>query len=324
MRLISRTVAAGIAVALGISGCSSTDATSSSASESESEITTPNSPTAPTQDVEKGTPERPSQLNRAALKPGKTVSALTVLRSLKTGPRQVSGYDRSYFPHWIWIGSCNTRGLVLKRDSEVPTTTRGACTVETGRWRSYYDGLVLTQAREIDIDHMVPLAEAWRSGANTWTTPTRESFANDLGYRWSLIPVSASSNRSKSDGDPASWIPKKTYQCRYAKNWVTVKYRWSLSVDQSERNALTRLIQACADPSIKVPTKATIRHGSTNSSSSKAGNNRHQGQSQLKRESSVHYRTCADARRAGAAPLRRGDPGYSRHLDRDNDGIACE
>lgn len=36
------------------------------------------------------------------------------------------------------------------------------------------------------------------------------------------------------------------------------------------------------------------------------------------------YANCTEARNAGAAPVRRGDPGYGPHLDRDNDGIGCE
>lgn len=327
----SKVLVSGTMLALAITGCASNTvtksdeifdpATSSSnqGQPSQNNSTQDNSAQGDSSD---GRLARKRPKPNAKFKPGATVSALTVLHTLNNGPRTVAGYERSYFPHWIWIGSCNTRGLVLKRDSEVPTTSRGICTVETGRWRSYYDGLVLTQASQVDIDHMVPLAEAWRSGANGWTTATRESYANDLGFRWSLIPVSAASNRSKSDGDPASWIPKKTYQCRYAKNWVAVKYRWSLSVDQSERNALTRLIQDCADPSITVPKQATIQYSTIKPGAATNGAKRQQ--QNLQRESSVYYRTCAEAKRAGAAPLHRGEPGYSRHLDRDNDGVACE
>lgn len=41
-------------------------------------------------------------------------------------------------------------------------------------------------------------------------------------------------------------------------------------------------------------------------------------------EQSDYYRYCSDVRAAGKAPLRRGQPGYAPHLDRDGDGVACE
>jgi len=93
---------------------------------------------------------------------------------------------------------------------------------------------------------MIPLAEAWDSGAYTWSASLREAFANDLGVSWSLIAVSASSNRSKGDRDPAEWLPPKTtYWCTYLGDWLAVKVRWSLSVDATEHAALDSLIVGC-------------------------------------------------------------------------------
>ena len=93
---------------------------------------------------------------------------------------------------------------------------------------------------------MIPLAEAWDSGAYGWSASRRESFANDLGVSWSLIAVSASSNRSKGDRDPAEWLPPKaSYWCTYLGDWLAVKVRWSLRVDTVERAAIEGRIPSC-------------------------------------------------------------------------------
>jgi hypothetical protein len=65
-----------------------------------------------------------------------------------------------------------------------------------------------TNASGFDVDHFVPLAEAWDSGAANWDSATRQAFANDLDFSMSLIAVTASSNRSKSDRDPAEWFDR--------------------------------------------------------------------------------------------------------------------
>lgn len=102
---------------------------------------------------------------------------------------------------------------------------------------------VVIQSRNpstFDIDHLVPLAEAWGSGANAWSAEQRTAFANDLGFRPSLIAVSASSNRSKGDRDPAEWMPPAANEhCRYLRTWVAVKTRWRLAIDVAEKRALT-------------------------------------------------------------------------------------
>lgn len=170
--------------------------------------------------------------------------ALTKLNALTVkNEGSMTGYSRDLFPHWSSQGSgCNTRHIVLKRDAD---SVVDQCPVTTGSWYSYYDGLTFTSASDIDIDHVVPLAEAWRSGASSWTTTKRQSFANDLNGP-QLIAVSASSNRSKGDQDPSTWQPPRTgARCAYAKMWVETKSRWGLSLQSSEKSALTTAINAC-------------------------------------------------------------------------------
>jgi len=92
----------------------------------------------------------------------------------------------------------------------------------------------------------VPLAEAWKSGADKWTTSRREQFANDLD-RAQLIAVSASSNRSKGDKDPSLWKPPNTNEyCMYARDWIWVKYYYyGLSLQSAEKSALQSMLNAC-------------------------------------------------------------------------------
>ncbi|MDG4817029.1 MULTISPECIES: DUF1524 domain-containing protein [unclassified Micromonospora] len=157
-----------------------------------------------------------------------------------------SGYSRDLFPHWITIsGSCDTREQVLKRDG-TSVVVNTSCQATSGRWYSPYDGVTWTAASDVDIDHVVPLAEAWRSGANSWTTSRRQSFANDLSHP-QLIAVTDNVNQSKGDQDPSTWQPSlSSYRCTYSKMWITVKYAWGLRLQSSEKSALQSMLNTCS------------------------------------------------------------------------------
>ncbi|MFC3892438.1 HNH endonuclease family protein [Lentzea rhizosphaerae] len=157
----------------------------------------------------------------------------------------MTGYSRDKFPHWITqSGTCNTREVVLKRDG-TNVVTDSSCAATSGRWFSPYDGATWTAASDVDIDHIVPLAAAWRSGASSWTTAQRQAFANDL-TRPQLIAVTDNVNQAKGDQTPATWKPPLTsYWCTYAKMWVHTKYYWKLSVNSSEKTALTDMLGRC-------------------------------------------------------------------------------
>lgn len=180
-----------------------------------------------------------------------TQNAIRVLNSLPVSPERGSEYDRDLFRHWSDLDGdgCDTRREVLA-DERVAGTIRG-CDVVNGSWTSRFDGVTTNNPRDFDIDHFVPLKEAWDSGAYRWSARERERFANDLGYAGSLIAVTASSNRSKSDRDPAEWMPAQQ-RCWYAKTWVAVKYRWRLAVDSAEKSALTAILKGCS-PRMRVP-----------------------------------------------------------------------
>ncbi|WP_066888740.1 HNH endonuclease family protein [Carbonactinospora thermoautotrophica] len=172
--------------------------------------------------------------------------ALAQLRELPVRPpASMRGYSRARFPHWIDQGDqCDTRDVVLRRDGQgVRTDSR--CEPVAGRWYSPYDDRWLTDDRDVDIDHVVPLANAWRSGANRWTDEQRERFANDLD-RPELIVSSATSNRAKGDQSPDQWRPpNRAYWCEYARDWIQVKHYWRLSVTEPEKRALEEMLGTC-------------------------------------------------------------------------------
>lgn len=171
-----------------------------------------------------------------------------------------TGYDRDLFNHWVDEDgdSCDTRREVLKDESLVPVTITGSCTITAGEWFSWFDGTTWTDPGELDIDHLVPLAEAWRSRANLWSPAQREAYANDLGLDVSLVAVTASVNRSKGDRDPANWLPPNAdATCRYVSEWVTVKYRWRLTVDTAEHAAIQGALAGdCGTTSVEAPERA--------------------------------------------------------------------
>ncbi|MER7373978.1 HNH endonuclease family protein [Streptomyces lanatus] len=160
------------------------------------------------------------------------------------------GYERTSFKHWNAgrnpSDGCNTRAEVLLAEAVDAPAILPGCKLSGGRWWSYYDSKWLTSASALDVDHMVPLAEAWDSGASQWTAQRREAYANDLGTPTSLVAVSAASNRSKADQDPAEWLPSVVeVTCRYTSEWIATKLRWGLSVDATESEALTQIAEAC-------------------------------------------------------------------------------
>ncbi|PFH49165.1 hypothetical protein AMATHDRAFT_76343 [Amanita thiersii Skay4041] len=151
-------------------------------------------------------------------------------------------YDRTLFPHWITIsGSCDTRETVLKRDG-TSVVTDSDCSVTSGHWVSPYDNVATNLASDLDIDHLVPLKEAWVSGARLWTTAQRQAFANDL-TRPQLVAVTDNLNQAK---DPSEWMPPLTsFHCTYARAWVQVKHFYDLSVDSAEKSALSSILNGC-------------------------------------------------------------------------------
>jgi hypothetical protein len=168
----------------------------------------------------------------------------------------MAGYSREEFPHWSdaqeygWRlpgatpdpESCDARDAALIRDGQQEVVEE-YCDVVSGSWFDPYGGGTYTDPEDIDIDHFVPLANAWRSGASSWDTAKRESFAN---VPRDLLSVDDGLNQSKGDKGPEAWKPpRKAYWCTYARRWIGVKHYWDLSVTGAERSALKQMLDRC-------------------------------------------------------------------------------
>ncbi|MEV0537215.1 HNH endonuclease family protein [Kitasatospora sp. NPDC050463] len=188
----------------------------------------------------------PLAQHRALPEPPPADVARSELGDLKVeSPHAMTGYSRARFPHWVQQGdNCDTREVVLKRDGQ-DVSQDAQCRAVSGTWFSEYDGKTLTAAGQIDVDHMVPLAAAWRAGADQWTTDRRKAFANDLEHS-QLIAVSAASNRSKGDQTPDLWKPPlRSYWCTYSRAWIDVKHVYELTVTEAEQAALVEMLDTC-------------------------------------------------------------------------------
>ncbi|EHK88749.1 hypothetical protein SZMC14600_03556 [Saccharomonospora azurea SZMC 14600] len=177
--------------------------------------------------------------------PGESTARANLAQLTVAPDGSMDGYDREKFPHWSpQDGNCNTRETVLVRDG-TDVVVDNACEPTSGSWYSVYDGVWVGDDSDVHIDHVVPLAEAWRTGARDWSESRREAFANDLGSQ-QLIAVSGSSNTSKGDKAPEDWKPENTgYWCMYARSWINVKHTYDLTVSDAEVTALEEMLDAC-------------------------------------------------------------------------------
>lgn len=250
------------------------------------------------------------------------VTATQLLAEIPVAADQpMSGYAREEYRHWIDADhdGCDTRDEVLALESRL--RPRPSCKrIRTGLWYSPYNGRFHAVSSGMDIDHVVALAENWRSGGKLWDDATREAYANDM-YAPSLIAVTASVNRSKGDRDPTSWLPPRIlYRCTYLTHWTAVKWRWQLTMQQAERSRIAAQLALCpasrerivrpARPAIAlepvVPDPVVpdpVQPGADD----------------------PRYATCAEANAAGYGPYHAGvDPEYAWYRDGDGDGTVCE
>jgi len=236
------------------------------------------------------------------------------------------GYDRGLFNYPAGgtdSRGCNTRSRVLERDSTVPAQiTFPNCQVLVGRWLDSYTGTAYERASDVSIDHLVALKQAYVSGASAWSPATRTAFANDIDRLGALRVIGGSGNASKGDKDPAAWKPPlQQAWADYARSWLGVKIAYGLSADPAEVNALRTMLTppppvttppstvqtpVTPPPTAAPTTKAPVTTRPPITTPATTG---------------VYYANCAEARAAGAAPIRRGEPGYRSALDRDR--IIC-
>lgn len=262
-----------------------------------------------------------------------------MLDALKVSTETVNpAYSRDYFKHWVDVdrNGCDTRAEVLMSESRTKVSRQGRCTIVAGEWLSVYDNTVIKIGSKLDVDHLVPLAEAWRSGASAWSAESREAFANDLSVSYALLAVSATSNRSKGDQDPANWLPKYLpVVCTYIGSWIAVKYRWSLSVDPGEQRALSSKLGSCGSkastpvpvlmsavlPPSASPTAPILGTPTPVVSAVPASQ-----PSPSTRTTDPKFSSCAEAKRNGYKRkyVRGVDPEYYYYRDGDGDGTVCE
>ena len=196
-----------------------------------------------------------------------TTTTSTPTPGTSTSTSTIPAYNREdYLPAWADVdGDCqDTRDEVLIAESLSPVTfdTRG-CNVVSGRWFDPYTGLTFTNPADLDIDHLVPLSEAHKSGGFLWSTSQKREYANNLTNPLVLIAVDDGTNSSKGDKDPAAWLPPNTaYRCEYVKSWVTVKKSYGLAIDAAEQEAINAVLP---------PTNSAVRTEASSSWSARRG-----------------------------------------------------
>jgi 5-methylcytosine-specific restriction endonuclease McrA len=201
---------------------------------------------------------KPSRKDAAgAPSPPSAEKALSMLEGLAVGPSgSMAGYSRDEFPHWAseaerygWKepdGSCDVRDLALIRDGK-GVEIDGECSITAGTWLDPYTGRTMDDPSEVDIDHVVPLANAWRSGAGSagWSDADREAYANDPEV---LLSADAGANREKGDKGPEAWKPPNhDYWCEYARRWIWIKSDWHLTVNPAEKSSLRKILGTCGE-----------------------------------------------------------------------------
>lgn len=188
-------------------------------------------------------------------------SALSVLERLPVkGRAPASNYQREAFGQ-AWLDAdrngCDTRNDILRRDlADVEFTERSRCRVAAGSFQDPYTAKTLDfrrgagTSRDVQIDHVVALADAWQKGAQQLTARQRQNFANDPV---NLVAADGPANQQKGAGDAATWLPgNRAFRCHYVARQVSVKAAYSLWVTQAEKDAMKRVLATC-------PEQETIR-----------------------------------------------------------------
>lgn len=176
---------------------------------------------------------------------------LTILFVLLTvSPPADVDYDRAdLFGSWQDAdGDCqDTRAEVLINESYIPVTFDATgCRVVRGLWYDPYTGKTFTEARKLDVDHVVPLKEAYVSGLHARPAAVRFAYANDLANPGHLMAVEAGANRRKGAKDPADWLPpNENFHCAYVLTWLGIKEKWGLTIDRRELWAINDVLEGC-------------------------------------------------------------------------------
>ena len=194
------------------------------------------------------TPNSPiSQTPTPSVKPPLTMTIVA------PGQRSIPAYARDRWRHWVDADKdcqdARQEVLIAESVTAVAFTNADQCRVSSGQWVGPYTGETFSDPSDLDIDHMVPLANAHRSGAWAWLDDRRQAFANYLPYEGHLIAVKASANRSKGAKGPEEWKPSDaSYWCQYAVNWIVIKSSWGLTATEDELASLQDMLASCDSP----------------------------------------------------------------------------
>jgi len=176
-------------------------------------------------------------------------SAQSTYKGLAITPEvNTPAYKRSQWKHWIDEDGDgqDARQEVLIAESLLSATFNAQGKVSRGLWVGPYCGFVTRDPSDIQIDHMIPLKETHQSGGHAWTKAEKEAYANDLSNAQHLIASKGGCNGSKGAKDPSEWMPpNRTYWCQYLNDWVEIKQKWKLTVDQAEVDALKVGFRVC-------------------------------------------------------------------------------
>lgn len=185
--------------------------------------------------------------------------ALKALDGIKVAEPQRVAYNRSEWKHWTNVRACwTTREQVLYEEADKGSTTlldknkkktsnvANACYITAGKWHDPYKGVVVTDQKKLDIDHVIPLSYVAKQGGQSWSSEKKSKYANDLSYANHLLAVDSSENRTKGDQGPSTWKPtNKSYYCTYATSWVTVAKNYSIPLPSADKKALKSMIETC-------------------------------------------------------------------------------
>ena len=257
------------------------------------------------------------------------------------GRAPLTGYTRAQFGQ-VWADTdrngCDTRNDVLRRDLrpyELKVGTYG-CLVLRGTLLDPYTTKTLAfvrgpQSAQVQVDHVVALADAWVKGAKGWPAAKRVAFANDS---LNLLAVDGPTNLRKGAGDAATWLPPaRGYRCRYVARQASVKRKYGLSVTAAERAAMLGVLKGCWTQPLAVGTVFRLGGGTTAAPAPAAAPVPAPAPAPVPVPApvpapppavGVSYANCTAVRAAGAAPIRPGDPGWDPKFDGDGDGVGCE
>ena len=178
--------------------------------------------------------------------------AITLPLRIDRETRQIPDYDRGEWRHWLdEDGDCQDarqEALIAEADGPLTYETEEQCRVETGRWVDPYTLEVFEDPSDLDVDHVVPLANAHRSGGWAWPRERKAAYANDLDFEGHLVAVDPSANRSKGSRGPEDWRPtNEDHWCAYAMDWLKIKDKWELTATDREWIALREMLDTCEE-----------------------------------------------------------------------------